>query len=329
MDQLCAMGGVVWRKVPGALERLARAPHGMVARTTMALFPRSDLIHWQNLGKDREALALSPLAERVRTQLAEGGAQFFVDLVTDSGALRVQVEEALAELVAAGLVTADGFAGLRALITPGSKRPGFHSRGRRRRGPSFDSAGRWSLVNDPREPADLEQHRDAVEHVAQVLLRRYGVVVRRVLDRESALPPWRELLQAFRRMEAQGLIRGGRFVGGLSGEQFALPEALEHLRKTRRRQERGDWVVLSAADPFNLVGILTPGPRVPAVASHRLAFKDGWPVAVLGAGDLSWLGNLNPADQWHARNLLLRGQRGAAYLGRRSGSSLRGTMDVQ
>jgi ATP-dependent Lhr-like helicase len=240
------------------------------------------------------------------------------------------VEEALAELVAAGLVTADGFAGLRALITPGSKRAGFARRGRRRRrGPSFDHAGRWSLTYDPDAPADPEQRGAAVQHVAAVLLRRYGVVVRRVLERESALPPWRELLQVFRRLEAAGLIRGGRFVNGVSGEQFALPEALEHLRKIRRRQQRGDWLVLSAADPFNLAGILTPGGRVPAVASHRIVFKDGWPLAALGAGDVTWLGNVDPADQWHARNVLLKGQRGAEYLGRRSTAALRGRLDVQ
>jgi ATP-dependent Lhr-like helicase len=329
MDQLCATGAVVWRKVPGALERLARAPQGLIARTTLALFPRRDLVHWQNLAKEREPLQLSPLAARVAEQLAQGGAQFFVDLVTGSGALRVQVEEALAELVANGMVTADGFAGLRALITPGSKRRGFGTRGRRRRGPSFDSAGRWSLVNDPTAAAELEQRRDAVEHVAQVLLDRYGVVVRRVLERETALPPWRELLQVFRRLEAQGLIRGGRFVNGLSGEQFALPEALAHLRKTRRRQERGDWVLLSAADPFNLVGILTAGARVPAVASHLIVFKDGWPVACKGAGDVVWLGPVDPADEWQARNILLRGERGAGYLGRQPGGRAGGVVDVQ
>jgi ATP-dependent Lhr-like helicase len=241
----------------------------------------------------------------------------------------VQVEEALAERVSSGMVTADGFAGLRALITPGSKRRGFASRGRRRRGPSFDSAGRWSLVNDPTLPADLEQRRDAVEHVAHVLLSRYGVVVRRVLERESALPPWRELLQAFRRLEAQGLIRGGRFVSGLSGEQYAAPEALAHLRQIRKRPERGEWVLLSAADPFNLVGILTPGARVPAVVSHLVLFKDGWPVALKGAADVIWLGSIDPADEWQARNILLKGERGAAYLGRRPGLKTRGALDVQ
>lgn len=330
MDQLCASGSVVWRKVPGALERLARAPQGLVARTPMALFPRGDLVYWQNLAAASEPLALSPLGARVHDLLVARGAQFFVDLVTGSGALRVQVEEALAELVSAGLVTADGFAGLRALITPGSKRAGFAPRGRRRRrGPSFDHAGRWSLTYDPNTPADPEQRGAAVQHVAAVLLRRYGVVVRRVLERESALPPWRELLQVFRRLEATGLIRGGRFVNGVSGEQFALPEALEQLRKIRRRQERGDWLVLSAADPFNLAGILTPGSRVPAVASHRIVFKDGWPLAALGAGDVMWLGNVDPADQWHARNVLLKGQRGAEYLGRRSTAKPRGRLDVQ
>ncbi|MDZ7750667.1 MAG: hypothetical protein U5S82_03170 [Gammaproteobacteria bacterium] len=194
------------------------------------------------------------------------GASFFIDLVQETGLLRTQAEEALAELVARGLVTSDGFAGLRALITPHNRRPGF-GRGRRRHratGAAVDDGGRWSLLRPaaaaleydaPARPADDE----AVEHIAHTLLRRYGVVFRKVLEREANLPPWRELLPVYRRMEARGELRGGRFVQSFSGEQFALAGAVTRLRAVRKRKKRGDLVALSAIEPLNLVGIIARG----------------------------------------------------------------------
>jgi ATP-dependent Lhr-like helicase len=140
------------------------------------------------------------------------------------------------------------------------------------------------------------------------LLRRYGVVFWRLLEREAAaLPPWRDLLRVYRRLEARGEIRGGRFVAGFSGEQFALPDAVAALRAVRRQPEKGEWVSLSAADPLNLVGILTPGARLAALTPNRLLYRDGLPIAVLAGGEVQFLEKLPPNEEWPARKLLLRG----------------------
>ena len=148
---------------------------------------------------------------------------------------------------------------------------------------------------------------EALEQVASLLLRRYGVVFRRVLEREAEwLPPWHALLRVYRRLEAQGLVRGGRFVAGMSGEQFALPEAVTALRAVRRRALTGDLVGLSAADPLNLTGIVTPGPRVPALAGNRVLFRDGVPVAIHAGGQSDFLVAMEPAAEWAARQALLR-----------------------
>jgi ATP-dependent Lhr-like helicase len=147
---------------------------------------------------------------------------------------------------------------------------------------------------------------DSVEQVARTLLRRYGVVFRRVLERESALPPWRELLRVYRRLEARGEIRGGRFVAGFSGEQYALSEAVGTLREIRRKQELRKFVSLSAADPLNLAGVITPGQRLPALASNRVLYQDGVPIALLAAGEVRFLEKLEAAAEWEAKNMLLR-----------------------
>jgi ATP-dependent Lhr-like helicase len=304
MDQLCSSGRVVWQR-PWLTTSHHKGRQGPVAGTPVALFPRSDLVHWQALWGPLAEPELSATAAKVRTTLVEGGALFFLDIVQRTGALRVRVEEALGELVSHGLVTADGLMGLRALLTPASKRPGFDGRRRRRRrrgGPGLDAAGRWSLTAG--SGAEVEARDEVMENIAWILLRRYGVLVRRVLEREQGLPSWRELLTVLRRLEARGEIRGGRFVSGLSGEQFALPDAVGELRKTKKLQKHGEIMVLSAADPLNLVGILSAGPRLPTVASHRLVLLDGIPVATQGAGDLQWLTSISGEDQWRIQRRL-------------------------
>jgi ATP-dependent Lhr-like helicase len=146
-----------------------------------------------------------------------------------------------------------------------------------------------------------------VEHVAQALLRRYGVVFWRLLAREAgALPPWRDLLRVYRRLEACGEIRGGRFVAGFSGEQYALPEAVGHLREARRRPASGEWVSLSAADPLNLIGVLTPGAKLAALTGNRLLYCDGLPVAALAGGKIEFFGALDEATRWDAEKRLVR-----------------------
>jgi ATP-dependent Lhr-like helicase len=168
----------------------------------------------------------------------------------------------------------------------------------------MEDAGRWALA---RRPAPEASEGAAVEHLAHTLLRRYGVVFWRLLAREAAwLPPWRDLLRVYRRLEARGEIRGGRFVAGFAGEQFALPEAVGALREVRRKEATGAFVSLSGADPLNLVGIVTPGARLAALTPNRVLYRDGLPVALLAGGEVQFLEKLEPAQEWDARKLLLR-----------------------
>jgi ATP-dependent Lhr-like helicase len=315
IDSLSSSGAIVWFR-PRSVTTKSSQRTRTVASSPIAVVPREVLPFWRTLaGTDEEAPQLSSPAQRVRDALTEHGALFFLELVQRSGLLRVQVEEALGELVAWGLVTADSFNGLRALVTPPSQRRGFRGRSRRR-GPSFDAAGRWALLDAASVREDPEAREAAVEHAGHTLLRRYGVVCRAVLARESNLPSWRELLNVYRRWEARGEIRGGRFVDALGGEQFALAEAVKALRDARRDPNRGEWVVLSAADPLNLAGVLTPGGRVAAIHSHRVLYLDGEPIASLAAGKLEWLTIVAPERQAQAQSVLKAASSRAA--GRRS-----------
>jgi ATP-dependent Lhr-like helicase len=192
-------------------------------------------------------------------------------------------------------VTADSFHGLRAVLTPQSRRRGFRGRSRMRGSSGFDAAGRWALLEAPRPHAAPPPN--AVEHAAKTLLRRYGVMCRKLLAREALAPSWRELLPFYRSAEARGEIRGGRFVEPLGGEQFALIEAVEELRRLRRSKDADDWVVIAAMDPVNVVSLIDDSPRTPAAAARRLAFRNGVAVAARGGTGLEWLADLSPAEQ--------------------------------
>ena len=316
MDELAVSGRIVWYRPAlrphrdQAGEGAARRGRGTVANSPIVILPREATAPWRRLAAPANGSAgdipLSAGAARIRDLLADRGALFFQDLVRAGGLLRVQTEEALAELVAGGLVTADAFHGLRVLITPPSRRRGFRGR-RGRRGPSFDSAGRWALLEAAPAHGSAGARPEAVEHAARAVLRRYGVVCRSVLQREGNLPGWRDLLGVFRRLEARGEIRGGRFVGALGGEQFALSSAVELLRRCRREARTDEWIAVSAADPLNLEGILTPGGRVASIHSHRLLYKGGIAVATLTAAGLQWLEQLEGADRRRAE-MELRGR---------------------
>ena len=310
LDELCRSGRIVWTRLAGRL----RASGGPVRGTPIVLLPRRQLPTWYALASDAPAPELSSRAQRVLECLNAQGALFFDELQHDAHLLRSELEDALGELVAVGLVNADSFAGLRALLAPASKRS---RTARRSRGGAFiggmDDAGRWALVRksgageEARTPAfDAE----ALEHIARVLLRRYGVVCWRLLAREADwLPPWRDLLRVYHRLEARGEIRGGRFVEAVAGEQFALPEALGLLREVRKRPLSGEMLAVSAVDPFNQLGTLLPGSRVPALAANRILFRDGLPVAVLAAGNPQWLVELDEDALREARRLLTPARR--------------------
>jgi ATP-dependent Lhr-like helicase len=293
IDALCAAGELIWWRPRAGTERTA-----VVAASPIAIVPRAMFAHWRclaarNARPDADA-SLSPNAERVAAALSARGALFFLELVQHTGLLRVQVEDALAELVAQGRVTADAFNGLRVLLTPQRRRQHFGAHRRRRALATFDAAGRWTLLeSDDRgvEPAlagtggGESARASAVEHAAFTVLRRYGVVARAVLARETLLPTWRELTEVWRRAEARGEIRGGRFVAALSGEQYALNEAVESLRRVRRDSTSAQAITISAADPLHLHGIAGATQRVPAVAAQRVVYRGGALIAASSEGD--------------------------------------------
>jgi ATP-dependent Lhr-like helicase len=291
LDDACRAGKTVWTRLG------SRAGAGNTLRSTpIVLLPRNRVSLWRGLSESAEAAKLSPRAQKVLDVLSDQGALFFDELSGEAHLLRSELENALQELVAAGRVNADSFAGLRALISPASKRQARSSR--RGRGAfigGMDDAGRWALL---RPPSAADTRNEALEHIAMTLLRRYGVVFWRLLEREAGwLPSWRELLRTFHRLEARGEIRGGRFVSGLAGEQFALPEAVPVLREVRKRPLDGALLAVSAVDPLNLVGTLLPGSKVPAVSGNRVVYRDGIPAAALVAGKPQY---------WQAEDAALR-----------------------
>jgi len=297
LDQLCLTGAVGWGRLSphpatlesgGAGEASGSARQRRVIPTSVApitffvredadwMIPHDHFSRYRVEGRSTDPDAeqkrgLSHTAQLVLDFLRHRGASFFADVVRGTGKLKAEIETGLWELVAAGLVTADGFDNLRSLIDP--KRRAGQGTGRSTR--PRHSTGRWALLHADNA---VEKPR-AVEAACWMLLRRYGIVIRDLLARESNLPPWRELLMAFRRLEDRGEIRGGRFVDGFLGEQFALPVAVESVRATRSLPRSGETITLSAADPLNLIGILVPGERVPAISGRTVSYCDGVAVA--------------------------------------------------
>jgi ATP-dependent Lhr-like helicase len=309
LDDLCLAGRVTWARLRQRNKTNGEGRAAAVRATPITLLARRNAALWVALSGSAEGAQPGPRAQQVLDFIRQNGASFFDEIMSGAGLLRTQVEEALAEVVALGLVSSDSFAGLRALLVPSAERKPIVFARRRRRTSSFDmeDAGRWALGAGARAAASANTSEAAVEHVARTLLNRYGVVFWRLLEREAPwLPPWRDLLRVYRRLEGRGEIRGGRFVAGFSGEQFALPEAVGALRETRRRKDTGTLISISGADPLNLVGILTPGPRLPALTGNRLLYRDGVPIAMLIGGEVRFLEELEPAAEWEANKALLR-----------------------
>lgn len=372
LDELCRAGRIGWSRL-----RTGSGSGGPVRSTPIVLLPRRNLAVWTSVSfrDDPQEALLSSRAQAVVDALQAHGALFFDELLDTTRLLRTELEDTLGELVAAGRVSADSFAGLRALLLPAAKRDGArHRRLRHHQFGGIEDAGRWALArtsllpsgetnrqesrfarHEPSEgrgpgmarvqvPARTEEGRvlagesdessrqdrpltsilspkgregdgaasrradsTEAEHIARTLLRRYGVVFWKLLEREASwLPPWRELLKVYHRLEARGEIRGGRFVEGLVGEQFALPEAIAPLRAVRQRADDGELVCLCGCDPLNLVGTVLVGSKVPALAGSRVLYRDGVAIAALTAGKPAPLIEL-PGTEWQsARQALLR-----------------------
>jgi ATP-dependent Lhr-like helicase len=303
LEGLCLAGWVTWGRLrpdkpPDAEDGLTRstqsrrrkfrmptrnAPIAFLLREELEYFVEGAAPPW------KEATDLSSTAREVARYLDERGASFLADIARGTGLLKVKAEEALWQLVAHGYATGDGIAGLRVLLTPENKRRG-RRRGLRliaggRAAERLMPVGRWSLWRNRGDEPSSADAAKIIEHRARQLLRRYGVVFRDLLARESSGVSWRTLLQTYRRLEARGEIRGGRFVNGFVGEQFALPEAIEMLRAERRSRDHDTPVLISSADPLNQVGILTPGARISPYSNQVITYREGVPVdsGLLGA----------------------------------------------
>jgi ATP-dependent Lhr-like helicase len=303
VDTLCLTGEVGWARLSAAAAEATQ----VVSATPVALFLRAHAQAWAALkGAGRASStsgdavhdpgrAFSETAARILDHLRAKGASFEHELVAASGANDAAVRAALRDLVAAGLVASDGFGGLRSIIRASTRRPGTA-------GHRSSIAGRWSLLREA--PVSADEAQSAIDIQARTLLKRYGVVFRRLLARESNIAPWRDLARAYRRLEARGEIRGGRFVAGMSGEQFARGDAVERLREVRRTPPHGRCMAVSAADPLNLAGIVTAGDRVRAVAANRLVYRDGVPLAALEGEYVRSLAEVEPAVASDAARVL-------------------------
>jgi ATP-dependent Lhr-like helicase len=311
LDEHCRAGRFVWMRLAARTPEPERGA-APVRSTPITLIARRDLKSWSALAEGPDPAQLTSRARAVMEFIQAHGASFFDEIADSAGMLPSEAEDALAELVALGMVNSDSFGGLRALLVPSGQRGRSHGRGARRRRSlalfAMADAGRWAIVRQPAKAAgSTTTDSQAVEHVVRTLLKRWGVIFWKLLAREAEwLPPWREILMCCRRLEARGEIRGGRFIAGFSGEQYALPEAVAPLREARRRPQIGQLVSLSGADPLNLLGIITPGARLPSLAGNRLLYRDGLPIATYAGGEVRFLESLAPKEEWEARNAVLR-----------------------
>ncbi len=290
LDELCLAGEVGWgRLFPPKRDPDRSRPMASLTRVApVSVFLRED-ISWLTVSSpDLDPQSLSSPGQELLELLTARGAMFAADILGATRFLPAQLDDILGELITQGFVTADGFGGLRRLIAEKSSSNSRDSHGLRRGAvrtrKSNSGVGRWSLWRT--QPADGLTTEASNEQWAWQLLRRWGVMFRDLLTREQGAPKWFELVQIYRRLEARGEIRGGRFISGVSGEQFALGDTVRNLRRLRNEAPEQELIVVSAADPLNLVGILTVHPRVISTASNRVAFWNGKPLAALQGGEV-------------------------------------------
>jgi ATP-dependent Lhr-like helicase len=310
LDEHCRAGRFIWTRLAARAATQTGGAASPVRSTPITLLARRNVLPWTAWADQSAPAHLTSRAQAVAEFIREQGASFFDEIAEHVGMLPVEAEEALAELVALGMVNSDSFAGLRVLLMPSGRRgnSASHAVRRKRRLALFGmaDAGRWALV---RRPAAGSSHRgdEAVEQIVRTLLRRWGVIFWKLLAREADwLPPWRDILMCCRRLEARGEIRGGRFIAGFSGEQYATPEAVGLLRDVRRKPDMQQYVSLSAADPLNLIGIITPGARLASLSGNRLLYRDGLPIATYAADEVHHLVDLPAKEHWEVQTALLR-----------------------
>lgn len=359
LDVMCISGKVAWGRyaLPSAAQRGLRKQNGGPIKTTpITLVSRANLDIWQalaraQLGEDNPEQP-NAVATKIEAELARNGASFFDQLQTRTGLLKSQLEQGLADLVSNGRVSSDSYTGLRALLTPDSKKPGNHRRRGRRAMFGVEDAGRWSLLDTfQQSEADESQSgnsnvsanaasssrtrrpsrsvhwevldEEQLERLIGIYLQRWGILFKGLLARESFSPPWRVLLAALRKMELRGILRGGRFVAGVGGEQFAFPETVDALRKFKNeRKTKGSpvYYCISAVDPLNLIKLILPNHKLSRLMKNRVLYQDGVPIAVLDAGKVRFLREIEPEQEWSLQQALLKKNfppRLRSYLGTR------------
>jgi len=306
LDQLCTSGYLSWLRLSTTITKNQDTRFlAPLKSTTINLIPREHLDNWMPASKDYNDIARSSDAQKCFELLNSKGALFFNDIVSSVGLLRTQVENALGELVIRGEVSSDSFSGLRTLIKPIKNKSSFSNRriNRLLSENRIDDAGRWALINTNNKSNKFSENQ--IEHIAETLLLRYGVVFRKIIDKENNLPSWRELLYCYHRLEARGEVRGGRFVAGFSGQQFALKEAVSSLRQLNRQENNKDQLItISGADPLNLTGLITPGERIAAVQTNKILYENGIVIAYSLNGTVHFNGDFNSQRKIQLKNYL-------------------------
>jgi len=345
LDILCVSGRALWGRyvLPPGQSRMrgGKRNTGPVKSTPISLMRRSSLDIWKALAtaqSDRSAATESPepaqssgVAQRIETDLQEHGASFFDQMQQRTGLLKTQLEEGLAELVGLGRVTADSFTGLRALLTPNKNKPNPHRRRNRKALFGVEDAGRWSLLDTFQKSPEADKpsrqwdvlNEEQLERLISIYLQRWGVLFRGILEKEPLAPPWRIMLSALRRLELRGTLRGGRFISGVGGEQFAFPETVDAIRKFKRSSENkttAHYYSLAATDPLNLVNLILPGKKLARVSRNRVLYRGGVPIAMLDSGEVHYLKEVDAEQQWQQQQMLSRKifpARLKSYLGNR------------
>ena len=339
LDVMCISGKVAWGRyaLPVSSQRNSskRKSSGPVKSTPITLALRQNLDIWQSLARsqmnEETVLEYSGIGSRIEGDLLQHGASFFDQIQGRTGLLKTQLEEGLAELVSFGRISSDSFTGLRALLTPSHKKPSSHRRRGRKAMFGVEDAGRWSLLdtflpalkplNDPRHWEVLDE--EQLERLVSIYLQRWGVLFRSLLERESFAPPWRVLLATLRKMELRGILRGGRFVAGVGGEQFAFPETVDELRKFKKQKvpkEIPALYCIAASDPLNLLNLILPNHKLARLLNNRVLYQGGVPIAVLDSGDVHFLREVDEKQQWNMQQILLKrnfSTRLRSYLGSR------------
>lgn len=291
---LCVSGKITWCRLA---QKKNQNKSKAIKSTPISFITRINKVLWNTLRNEiNEPEGLRDTTQTIFNNLTQYGASFFDDIVHQARLLKTQVDDALAELVALGKVTNDSFEGLRAFLIP------IHKRKKKRAG--FQHTGRWSALQHCKTDEQLND--EQIEELIYIYLARWGIIFRKILEKEINAPQWRLMLRVLRRLELKGLIRGGRFIAGINGEQFAKTETVTLLRNIAKKEKQAKLISISAADPLNLIGIIIPGNKVSRIASNRILFRDGIPIAVYEANEFLFLEKTPEDKQWEIKQALIR-----------------------